>query len=182
MMEQIRREIGRALAGVRGAFRAGQIGMQIATRIQRMEAEGLAGEALSDVELVQQFGFTSAPPDGSLLIVLPLGGRTSASVVVATEHGAYRFRVDNQGESALYSQWGDVVHLRKDRSIRVAAALKVVIDSPLAEFAGDVAVVGNLTAQGTVTGVVDVVGGGKSLKTHPQDGVQPGSGTSGGPV
>lgn len=41
---------------------------------------------------------------------------------------------------------------------------------------------GNITASGTVTGTTDVVGGGKSLKTHVHSGVVAGAGTSGTPV
>lgn len=175
MMELIRREIARAQAGMRGAVRAVLRSMVTNARVQRITAEALAGEQLRDVELMQQFGFTSAPPEGTQLIVLPLGGRTSAAVVVATEHGAYRFKVSHQGEAALYNQWGDVIHLKQDRSIRVVAALKVTVESPLAEFSGDVTVGGTLTAQ------VDVLGGGKSLKGHTHGGVAPGGSNTGAP-
>lgn len=175
MIEQIRREIRRAQAGMRAALRAVLKGGVTRTRVQRLNAEALAGELLQDVELMQQFGHTSAPPDGSQLIVIPLGGRTSAAVVVASEHGTYRFKVDAQGEAALYNQWGDVIHLKQDRSIRVAAALKVRVETPLAEFTGDV------TVGGTLTAATDVMGGGKSLKTHTHGGVQPGVGNTGAP-
>lgn len=175
MIEAIRREIRRAQASVRGAFRAVLTGCITNTRVQRLNAEGLAGELLQDVELLQHFGLSSAPPEGTQLIVIPLGGRTSAAVVVATEHGTYRFKLDHQGEAALYNQWGDVIHLKKDRSIRVVAGLKVRLETPLAEFTGDVAVAGTLTA------TTDVVGGGKSLKGHTHPGIQPGGGSTGTP-
>lgn len=41
---------------------------------------------------------------------------------------------------------------------------------------------GNVTTSATVTAITDVVGGGKSLKTHTHSGVQTGSGTSGPPT
>lgn len=41
---------------------------------------------------------------------------------------------------------------------------------------------GNLNSPATITGNTDVVGGGKSLKTHTHSGVQTGGGTSGPPV
>ena len=40
---------------------------------------------------------------------------------------------------------------------------------------------GNMTVSGTITGTTDVVGGGKSLKTHTHTGITTGSGTSGPP-
>jgi phage baseplate assembly protein V len=40
---------------------------------------------------------------------------------------------------------------------------------------------GSMTATGTITGQTDVIGGGKSLKSHTHSGVTPGSGNSGPP-
>ncbi len=124
-----RREVDRALSGVRQGLRAVLQALNIGTKIQRVSGEGLAREQLEDMELFQDFGFTSAPPAGTEYIVLPLGGRTSASVVVATEHGAFRFMLDNQGESCVYNQWGDFAHFKKDRSIHVKAQEKVFVET-----------------------------------------------------
>lgn len=157
MIEQIRREIQRALAGTRTAMRAVlKGGMTLGTRVQRLNAEALAGEILQDVELMQQFGFTSGLPDGTQLIVIPLGGRTSASVVVASEHGGYRFKVNNKGEAAVYNQWGDVIHLKKDRSIDIVAGLKVRLETPLTEMTGELVVTGNISSGGDITAAGDV--------------------------
>jgi hypothetical protein len=41
---------------------------------------------------------------------------------------------------------------------------------------------GNVTVTGTITGTVDVIGGGKSLKTHTHSGVTAGGGVTGAPV
>lgn len=169
MIEQIRREIGRAMAGVRSALRAVQTGLVLGTRIQRASGEGLADETLSDMELFQQFGFTSATPDGAQLIVLPIGGRTSAAVVIASEHGTFRFKLNAKGEAALYNQWGDVVHLRQDRKIHVKAAVEVILEAPLASFTGDVHVAGTLTSD------TEVVAAGVHLTTHTHPDPQGGS-------
>lgn len=45
----------------------------------------------------------------------------------------------------------------------------------------DVTLTGNLNASGTLTGQQDVIGAGKSLKSHKHTGVQAGSAVSGGP-
>lgn len=145
-LDVVRREIHRHGASVRQAFRAFLGGLNLATRVQRVSGEGLAREPLDDMELFQHFGLTSAPPAGTQYIVVPLGGRTSASVVVATEHGAYRFKLDNQGEMAIYNQWGDRVHLKKDRSIHVVAELKVVMDTPLLQVNGEIRATKNITS------------------------------------
>lgn len=165
MMDQIRREVARGLAGARGAVRAVLQGISLAQRIQRVQAEALAGEQLQDVELMQQFGFTSAPPEGAQLIVLPLGGRTSAAVVVASEHGSYRLKLGAQGEMAIYNQWGDYVHMKADRSIHVKAAARLLVEAPLAEFTGNVTVTGDLQVNRNITATLDIkdAGGAKSM-------------------
>lgn len=165
MIDHIRREIGRALAGVRSAFRALQSGLVLTTRVQRASGEGLADEQLQDMELFQHFGFTSAPPDGAQLIVLPLGGRTSASVVIATEHGAYRIKLDAKGEAALYNQWGDVVHMRQDRTIHMVAATQVLIDAPVLQVNGQIHSTGNITSDADIQAEGNVFdqGGAKSM-------------------
>lgn len=176
MIDVVRREIRRAFAHARFAIRAVSTGLRIAGRIQRAEAEGLADEQLQAVELFQQFGFTSAPPDGSQLIVVPLGGRTSASVVVATEHGSYRLQLGAKGEAALYNQWGDFVHMRQDRRVHIKAATEVILEAPLVSFTGDVHVDGSLTAD------VEVTADGKHLSTHVHGGVQSGGSSTGVPL
>lgn len=155
MIEIIRREISRSLAQARLGLRAVSTGLQVALRIQRAHAEGLAGEQLQDVEMFQQFGFTSAPPDGTQLIVIPLGGRTSAAVVVATEHGAYRFHLDAKGEAALYNQWGDVVHLRQDRTIHMVAATQVLIDAPVLQVNGEIRATGDIKSDADMVDQAD---------------------------
>ncbi|MGC4076294.1 MAG: phage baseplate assembly protein V [Rubrivivax sp.] len=128
-IEAMRRQVARAAAGARAAFRGVLTGLQLAPKIQLASGEGLAGEQLDRIELLQQFGFTSAPPTGSQLIVVPLGGRSSASVIVATEHGAYRFELGASGEACVYNQWGDFVHLRQDRTMHLVAEARVLIET-----------------------------------------------------
>jgi len=130
----VRREVQRAASGARQAFRALRSGLQRGLPVQLVDGDGLAAEQLKALELFQQFGFTSAPPAGTQLIVVPLGGRTSAAVVVATEHGVYRFQLGADGEAAVYNQWGDLVHLRQDRTIHVVAQAKVLIETETLEI------------------------------------------------
>jgi phage baseplate assembly protein V len=133
-LDAMARQVQRMLAGTRQALRGVRTALLRTPKIQLVSAEGLAGEQLDRHELFQQFGFTSAPPAGTQVIVLPLGGRTSAAVVVATEHGNYRFQLGADGEACVYNQWGDHVHLRADRSIHLVAQAKVVIDTDVVEI------------------------------------------------
>ena len=130
-VDVIRREVERAKAGVRQAFRGLLGSLDKAKRVQLANLDGVAGEALPAMELFQQFGFTSAPPAGTQLIVLPLGGKTSAAVIVASEHGAYRLQLGADGECAIYNQWGDHVWLKQNGEMVAVASAKITATAPI---------------------------------------------------
>lgn len=144
--------IARAMAGVRLGFRARLSGLGPGAGSQLAQVEALSGERLQALELYQHFGFTSGPPPGTQVILLPLGGRTSHSVIVATEHGAYRLDVQS-GEACLYSMWGDKIHIKKEE-VEVATR-HVVITAP-----------DGVDLQGDLRATGDVVAGGVSLRGH----------------
>lgn len=165
--EQIKQAIRRAMVGVRSAF-LGVVGnVKRTSPVQRATVDGLAGEAIPGVEIWQHFGFTSTPPAGTQAIVLPLGGRTSASVIVATEAAAVRLVLNQAGEVAIYNQDGDYVWLKRNGHIKVKSALEVTIDAPTTNMTGNLAVAGNVSAGGNVTAIgtiTDKLGaGGKSM-------------------
>ncbi|ARU65490.1 phage baseplate assembly protein V [Histophilus somni] len=86
---------------------------------QLMQVSGLSGEVLHDVELMQHFGFTSVPPVGTQAVVIPLGGKTTHGIVVATENGAFRVVGLESGEVAVYDESGSTIILKKGRVVEV---------------------------------------------------------------
>lgn len=118
-LETMRREIDRAKASIRQAFRGVIAGYRHrGAEPMLIQGEGLAGEPLQDMEFYQHGGFVSGPPAGTKKIILPLGGKTKHSVIIATEYGQYRVEVA-PGECALYHMtepdcW---VHLKAGRVI-----------------------------------------------------------------
>lgn len=84
--------------------------------------------------------------------------------------------------------------LGADGSMTINAPAGTTINSPQIVLNGNVTYIGNMTGQagnggtgnastpGTITAQTDVIGGGKSLKTHVHSGVQPGGGNTGQPV
>jgi phage baseplate assembly protein V len=103
LAKQINACVQRALARIRLAFRAVLTALDTAPRVSLVQAEGLSSEQLQALELFQHYGFTSAPPPGTMCVVLPLGGQTAHGIVVATEHGAYRIKSLQSGEVAIYT-------------------------------------------------------------------------------
>lgn len=151
----IKAQVARALSLLRSPFRAVIGKLAMAKPVQLANVDGLAGEPVPSLELMQHFGFTSTPPDGTTAIVVPLGGRTSASVIVATEHSAHRLVLNERGEAALYAQDGSWVHLKREGQVHIKAGVRVLIESPLTETTGNLLVGGNVAAVGNITDLVE---------------------------
>lgn len=93
-------------------------------KTQVFEIEIFKGETRSGVERIQEFGFSSVPPEGGQAIVVFLGGEGSHPAIVATDDRRYRPREKDPGDVTIYTD-RDVdeehhIYLgSKDRYIRV---------------------------------------------------------------
>lgn len=111
---QVVQQIGDTM---RAAFR-GKITLVVSSEpIQRVQLNGLADEVLQELEHLQEFGFASNPPEGSEAVVIPLGGDTTHGVVVATQHGSFRIKNLNPGETAIFSQDGAKIVIKRGKII-----------------------------------------------------------------
>ena len=107
--------------------------------------------------------------------------------------GDIRITVKPSGTIEAVNPEGSHV-LGADGSMTINAPAGTTINSPQIVLNGNVTYIGNMTGQagnggtgnastpGTITAETDVIGGGKSLKTHVHSGVQPGGGNTGQPV
>lgn len=176
MIDAIDKRINRALRNVRHAFRGTLSLLDTAKRISKAQLTGIVDETLNNIEMFQHFGFSSAPPADSEVIVLPILGRSRLSVIIASENGKYRFKGLLTGESVLYSQYGDYVRIHKGRIVEVKAAAEVKIDAPLATMTGNLKVTGNIESGGDIK---DQHGTMQAMRTvynqhaHSPDGVTP---------
>ncbi len=142
-----------------------------AGKMQILQLRLLADEAKDTVEHFEPFGFTSKPLAGAEHVTVFLDGDRSHGVTIVVADRRYRIVGLEDGESALHDAYGNKVHLKKDGTMAVVASAKVEITSPLVKMSGD------LQVAGTITGTVDVVSGGKSLKTHTHPNGTPNTGT-----
>lgn len=117
MWDKVNQRVQQALAAVRQAFRVVTCAVDSSTKVQLLQLNGLAGEQLDGAEYFQHYGLTSSPPSGSMGIAVPLNGNTSHTIVVATEHGAYRLTDLKSGEVALYTDEGAKIVLKRGRVI-----------------------------------------------------------------
>jgi phage baseplate assembly protein V len=106
--------IRRKLAGIRLAFRGVVTLVNAAGAVQLVQGEGLSGEKLQGMEYFQHFGYTSNPPEGTMYVTIPLGGKTVHCIIVGTEHADHRPKGLLSGESALYNAHGMKITLTKD--------------------------------------------------------------------
>lgn len=140
LTQAIQQKAQGAVDEIRQAFRGVLHLVKSADNIQKVQASGLADETLQDVELMQQFGFTSVPPANTQAVILPIGGQTTHGIVIATENGSFRVKNLQDGEVAVYDESGSSIVLKKGRLIeidcdvlKIKAATKVDISSPLVE-------------------------------------------------
>ncbi len=119
MIKDIQHQIQRAMGQFRTAFRAVLGAVKSGSGIQTAAANGLADEDLRDMELFQHYGFTSRPHPSTEAVVIPLGGKTSHGIIVATEHYQYRLKALETGEVALYTDEDSKIVLKRGRIIEV---------------------------------------------------------------
>lgn len=150
------------------------------------------GELVDGVPVLQHFGFASRAPDDTLAVAIFAGGDRGQGVIVGTNHPASRLKNLEKGEAALYDDQGrwiwikrDTIEIEaggKDVEIKGAGVVKVVAETKVRLETPTLEVTGDISCDGTVTGATDVVGGGKSLKSHVHSGVQAGGANTGAPV
>lgn len=119
LSQAIQQKAQGAVDEIRQAFRGVLHLVKNADNIQKVQAAGLADETLQDVELMQQFGFTSVPPANTQAVILPIGGQTTHGIVIATENGSFRVKNLEGGEVAVYDESGSSIVLKKGRLIEI---------------------------------------------------------------
>lgn len=97
--------------------------------VKLFSCTGRAGETFDGREYMQHYGFTSRPLAGAELIII---NEENHYIAIASEDRRYRLAIE-AGEVALYTDEGDKIHLKRDRTIHVVSGNKL-----LAEVANDV--------------------------------------------
>jgi phage baseplate assembly protein V len=105
-------------------------------KLQLVQLGVLEGETREGCERFQEYGFTSVPLPGAEAVVLFVGGRRDHGLVVAVDDRRYRKKDLEPGESAIYSDEGDYVVLKRGRIVEVKAGTKLLVDAPELELGG----------------------------------------------
>lgn len=125
-------------------------------KMQLVQLGVLAGETRTDVERLQNYGFTSVPIPGAEAAVLFVGGRRDHGLVLAVDDRRYRLVGLQQGEVAMYTDQGDSIKIKRGGDIEISAATKVHVTSPLVQM--DSTTVDLNAPTVTAAGALDVTG------------------------
>ncbi len=148
---------------------------------QHVSVVAHAGQQRTSVPVHYPFGFSShVPVDGAVTHVLQNGGDPSDLFALPPSNpGAARMGGLNEGESVLYDQAGQRVHLRAGQIVEVDCAQSLVVKvagSSILTVTPD-----GVRVNGTITATGDVKAGGISLQGHTHSGVQAGGASTGKP-
>lgn len=100
-----------------------------------IKAKFLEGEVRSEIPNFQNFGFASNAPEGSKVLCLFIAGSRENGVVVATDLESAKPKNLEEGEVALFNNFGCQVLINKDNEVIISGAAKVFINSD-AEIGG----------------------------------------------
>ncbi|MDU7520207.1 MAG: phage baseplate assembly protein [Roseomonas mucosa] len=175
-------ETAMALRGV--AVRGMVSGFDDTGAMQTVDGETHEGVARGTIEVHQPFGFASLPPDGAFTIFFALGGDQGDMVALPPMHPDYRFGGLEPGESVLYDDEGNRVHIRRGGIIEIVSARKVRILTQGVEIEAPlgVKITGPLEVDGPITSTEDIsdrLGSMQQMRnvynghTNPQDGPPP---------
>lgn len=169
LSQVIRETASRGQQRVRQALRGVLSRLDATAVLPPAQVAGLAGEKI-DAELIQHYGFASAPLQGAEVVLLPIGGDSGHCVVIASIDGRYRIELQ-PGEVAIHTDEGDYIHLKRGRLIEVVtqtlvvkASTKVRFETPLFETTEDAHVGGNHDVDGDAHADGDVSDGKRSMQ------------------
>lgn len=122
---RIQRAIQRVPTPMRGTLRS----LVASGKALSAQVRARAGEDISDVEVVQHFGFTSSPPAGLDVIVVPLARSSASAVVVGEIDRSWRPTDLEAGETCIYAAvQGTVVRVKPSGTIEITAAADVILN------------------------------------------------------
>lgn len=111
-------------------------------------------DGAQNAERLQNYGHVSYPKQGAEGIVLALSGHRSHSVMIVCDDRRYRLDLE-EGESALYDDLGQKVHLKRD-GIYMYSPFIVHIEAPESTIKSNTTIDGMLTVNDKITAKDDL--------------------------
>lgn len=82
----------------------------------------MAQESARDIEMIQQYGFTSVPTAGAEAVVVAIGGDRSNLVIIATDGSQEKPEI-KEGESAQYNKSGEYVKINLNKNVALKSGV-----------------------------------------------------------
>lgn len=113
-------KVSRAIGQVRNAF------FGIIARANAVSAQitGLSEEVMDEIEIIQHVGFASWIPESSRVVIVPLHGKSSRSIIVGSTEAPVMITV-SEGETCIYDQFGHQILLSEEGAL-IKANTKIV--------------------------------------------------------
>lgn len=142
-------------------------------------------EIHDNIEIIQQFGFSSVPPIKTHMASLAESGLNDNAFIVGTHNPVFHPKNMKTGELQLYDAFGQSLYLTSDKKIRLTGQEEIDIlignTTIFSIVNGKVTINADITVNGKVTASGDVMGSGISLSGHTHSGVQAGGSSTGKP-
>jgi len=104
--------------------------------IRKAQIAVMAEDTLDGVDQIQEYGFTSRPLAGAQAVVITVNGSRDHPVIIATDDGRYRVKLEN-GEACLYDDQGQFVKIARAKidittplDVEITAGGKVKVTAP----------------------------------------------------
>lgn len=209
MSDGVMRVLERQANRIKNIFARGVVNLvQDGLKMQGQQITLLDGEVVDNVERAQNYGFTSVPHAGAECFVGFIGSGREHGVILIVDDRRYRLKGLKGGEVALYTDEGDTLIFKRERTVElvtknfvvkaedsidmqtkkytVTASQGVQYNTPVFGLGGDggceANIAANIALDGTLHSTGDQVAGGVSQRGHTHEGVQTGGGTTGKPV
>lgn len=142
-------------------------------------------EIHDNIQIIQQFGFSSVPPVNTYLASLAESGLNDNAFIIGSHHPSFYPNKMKTGELKLYDAFGQSIYMTSNKEIRLTGQEEVEIligdTSIISIVNGKVTINADITINGKITASGDVVGSGISLSGHTHSGVQAGGSSTGKP-
>jgi phage baseplate assembly protein V len=96
---------------------------------QTVQVVGLNGENITDVERMEEYGFTSFPEEDSEAVMAFLNGNRDEGVVLCINDRRYRPKDLSKGDVVVYSKSGSKIMLKSNGNIEVESTGDIILNT-----------------------------------------------------
>ena len=93
----------------------------------KMQGEFLKGEIISDIEKMEEYGFSSNPEAGAQIVAIFVDGNREQGLAIRTHDRRYRPTDLQPGEACMYHKNGSRILMKSDGSIEVDSTVGITL-------------------------------------------------------